>query len=418
MQIELIIIASEILNGKIQDLNTHWLSRFLFKQGFGLCHVTIIPDDESTMVETFQKALERSQIIITSGGLGPTKDDLTKDMVGKLLGKELIESAEALKITEKNYERFKRTYEKEKFHYHTIPEGTIPFNNPCGTAPGLATLFGDKCITCLPGVPKEFEEMFAEEIFPFLQKQYNLKPGFQSLVTVKTKLLPESKIFSEICPTLWDDLSLLGSVSSLPHIMGVDIGVMISAKSELELDQKKSKALTLMQNPSLQNSIWNVGHESLEEIIIKEAAAKGLTIGTVESCTGGLIANRLTNVSGSSSVFLGSIISYANSVKEELAHVPKATLKEFGAVSIETAKCLADGGVKSLGAHIVVATTGIAGPTGGSKEKPVGTICIGLKSNDKAHAESYHFAGDRLKLKERFSQMALYLLLDEIRGYR
>jgi nicotinamide-nucleotide amidase len=237
-------------------------------------------------------------------------------------------------------------------------------------------------------------------------------------VTVKTKLLPESKIFSEYCPDLWDELAKLGSVSSLPHIMGVDIGVMVSAQTEQELEAKKEKVLNLIQNPKLEQSIWHIGHDSLEEIIIKEAKKKGLTIGTVESCTGGLVASRLTNVSGSSDVFLGSIVTYANSVKESLAHVSLSTLKNYGAVSIETAREMADGGMKSLGAHIIVSTTGIAGPTGGSPEKPVGTVCIGIKSNQLSHAERYHFLGDRLKLKERFSQMALYLLLDEIKGYR
>lgn len=418
MQIELIIIASEILNGKIQDLNTVWLSRYLFQQGYFLQFVTIISDDEVIMLEAFKKALERSQIIITSGGLGPTKDDLTKDIVAKLVGKDLSASEEALKITEKNYSRFQRPYDPEKLHYHLIPEGTMVFNNPSGTAPGLATLINQKCITNLPGVPSEFQEMFAQEIFPFLQTTFKLKPALQSLVTVKTKLLPESKIFSEYCPHLWDELAKLGSVSSLPHIMGVDIGVMVSAQSEQELESKKQNVLNLIKNPQLENYIWHIGHESLEEIIIKEAKLKGLTIGTIESCTGGLVAHRLTNVSGSSDVFLGSIVTYANSVKENLAQVSLTTLKNHGAVSIETAKEMVDGGMKALGTHIVVSTTGIAGPTGGSSEKPVGTVCIGLKSNNLPHAERYHFLGDRLKLKERFSQMALYLLLDEIRGYR
>jgi nicotinamide-nucleotide amidase len=417
MQIELIIIASEILNGKIQDLNTAWLSRFLFKQGYFLQFVTIISDDEVVMLETFQKALQRSQIIITTGGLGPTKDDLTKDIIAKLVGKKLEHNHDALKITEKNYSRFQRNYDPQKLHYHLIPEGTLVFNNPSGTAPGLATFINQKCITNLPGVPNEFQEMFQQEIFPFLQTSFHLKPSLQSLVTVKTKLLPESKIFSEYCPTLWDELAKLGAVSSLPHIMGVDIGVMVSGQTEQELEIKKENVLKLIKNPQLENFIWHIGHDTLEEVIIKEAKKKGLTIGTVESCTGGLIANRLTNISGSSEVFIGSVISYANSVKENLAHVSLQTLKNYGAVSIETANEMAEGGMKALGAHIVVSTTGIAGPTGGSLEKPVGTICIGIKSNNKSHAERYQFVGDRIKLKERFSQMALYVLLDEIKGY-
>lgn len=417
MRIELVIIASEILNGKILDLNTQWLSRFLFRQGFELAQVTTIPDDPFTMKDTLLQCLKRADIVLTSGGLGPTKDDLTKDIVADILGKKLIHRDDALKITLQNYARFKRDYDQNKFHYHIVPENAVVLNNPCGTAPGLVCFQDKKSIASLPGVPKEFEEMFEGEIFPFLQKHYQLQANYQSLVTVKTKLIPESKIFSEISPTLWQDLERLGNVSSLPHLMGVDIGVMINANNENELNEKQNKALALMQNEALKPSIWHVGHEQLEEVIIAEAKAKNLTIGTVESCTGGLIAHRLTNVSGSSAVFIGSVVSYANSVKIDMVSVPQETIKNHGAVSLETVKAMADGGVKSLGAHIVVATSGIAGPTGGSADKPVGTVCIGLKSNDVAHANSYQFLGDRVKLKERFAQMALFLLLDEIRRY-
>lgn len=417
MKIELIIIASEILNGKILDLNTQWLARFLLPQGLHLSRVITISDKKELLLTTFAESWKNADIIITSGGLGPTKDDLTKEVLAEFFNDELSYSEVAKEIVTKNYARFNRPFDREKSHYAHVPKKALIFNNPAGMAPGLALFENQKFFCALPGVPHEFQEMFSQEIFPFIKNQFKLSKKFNKLVTVKTKMLPESKIFSEICPHLWDDLEKFGPVSSLPHPLGVDIGVALDADSSEVLYQKEQKVLDIIMATELPKHIWHVGHKSLEEIIIEEALAKSLTIATAESCTGGLVSSRITNISGSSKVFLGSVVAYHNQVKEDLIFVKQDTLKNFGAVSIETAREMAEGIQKQTGASIVVSTTGIAGPTGGSLEKPVGTVCIGIKSKHAPTANIFKLAGDRVKLKERFSQIALYQLLDEIRAY-
>jgi nicotinamide-nucleotide amidase len=417
MKIELIIIASEILNGKILDLNTNWLAKFLFKQGFELNTVSVIPDDPQIMKNAFLQAKSRSQLVLTSGGLGPTLDDLTKDILAETFSIPMIEHDHALKVTLDNYSRVKREYDKSKLRYHLFPQGGVAFQNPCGTAPGIGLKIENTFFASLPGVPKEFEEMFESQIFPYVENLFHLKGDFSYLLTVKTKLIPESKIFSDLCPTLWQDLSALGSVSSLPHLMGVDIGVHLKANSLDELEHKKNLALTLIVESKLKESIWHIGHKSLEEVIIEEATQKKLTIATAESCTGGLIAHRLTNISGSSNVYLGGVTSYSNELKKSFIAVNAQTLENFGAVSLETAQEMSQGIFEKTNAHICLATTGIAGPTGGSKEKPVGTVAISVKSQKSHEANFYQFVGDRVKLKERFAQRALFLLLDEIRKF-
>lgn len=417
MKIELIIIASEILNGKILDLNTQWLGRFLLPHGLELFATTTISDDKELMLKTFKKAWESSDLVITSGGLGPTKDDLTKDVLSTFFNDRMTFSEHAKNIVTNNYARFNRTFDVEKSHYAIVPEKAHIFNNPAGMAPGLGILENKKFFCSLPGVPHEFQEMFNQEIFPYIKQHLLTTKKFNKLVTVKTKMLPESKIFSEICPNLWEDLEQFGPVSSLPHPLGVDIGVALSADTGEGLLQKEQKVLDIIMATALPEHIWHIGHKSLEELIVDEALAKNLTLATAESCTGGLVASRITNISGSSKVFLGSVVAYDNQVKKDLIFVSPKTLESFGAVSLETAREMADGIQKQTRANIVVSTSGIAGPTGGTPEKPVGMVCIGIKSKNSARAEVYHLAGDRIKLKERFSQIALYQLLDEIRKY-
>ena len=215
-------------------------------------------------------------------------------------------------------------------------------------------------------------------------------------------------------PKLWEKLSQFGEVSSLPHKLGVDIGIKLTAETDQEILEKKEALNTIMQDTTLKDFIWHIGSESLEEVIIEKAKEKGLTIGFSESCTGGLLAHRLTNVSGSSSVFWGSIVSYANEVKMGCLQVEKDTLKNHGAVSEQTAFEMAIGARKNLGVDIAISTTGIAGPLGGSPEKPVGTVGIGSSTKEITESEILHFQGDRDQLKYAFSQAALYKLLDII----
>lgn len=415
MKIHLILIGNELLNGKIQDKNAAWLADFSHKNHFNLEQIHIVPDNESIFKETLKNASNKADIIITSGGLGPTPDDITKKMVAEFFNKKIELNEDSLTITKAHYSRYDREYQQDKFDYHNIPNDFIPFNNPVGMAPGLGHKFDEnKFFFCAPGVPSEFCRIIEEELFPYINQHLQIDIPFQKHVTVKTWKIPESKIFMKIAPGLWDELSKLGHVTSLPHLGGVDIGVEIKANSKEELDSKEKEIIDLIKNTEIKDYIWNIGSESLEEVIVQKAKEKNLKIGFAESCTGGLCASRITDVSGSSSVFWGSIVSYSNEVKMNCLNVQEKTLKDHGAVSLETAKEMAQGALNNMNLDIAITTTGIAGPGGGSKEKPVGTVAIGLATKKNATSELLYFKGNREQLKFRFSQAALFKLLEEI----
>lgn len=413
MTFDLIIIGNELLKGKIQDINGSFLAKTLNQSHHHLRKIHIISDDEKEMTKALNEAKESSDIIITTGGLGPTKDDITKNVLSNFFNKKLQFSESALKLTQAQYSRGNKEYYQDKHHYHFIPEGFEVVNNPHGYAPGLFYQTKDLKIFSCPGVPSEFQSMLEAEILPKIENsQVILKE-----VVIRTWKIPEAKIFHHLCPELWDDLSKFGEVSSLPHYFGVDIGVSIQAQSTEEIDKIEKEIIEHTLQTELASYIWSTGTEAIEEVIVKKAIEKKLTIGFSESCTGGLCASRITDVSGSSAVFWGSVVSYANEVKMKSLNVSKEILKNHGAVSSETAFEMAQGAREHLAVDIAVSTTGIAGPGGGSPEKPVGTVGIGISTKDSTSSEIYQFRGNRKVLKRRFSDQALVTLLEAINSY-
>ena len=252
--------------------------------------------------------------------------------------------------------------------------------------------------------------MIRDSIVPMLKDR--AKSGHE-LFVCRTHSIPEETIFFKLCPNLWEDLEQFGKVSSLPIVSGVDI--TINLKPEFQNEESRQKIRNIIEATEIKNNIWTYGLRSIEEVIVEEAKAKGLTIGFAESCTGGLASSTITNVSGSSSVFLGGVVSYANSVKENIIHVKKETLQSHGAVSIETATEMAAGSRKALGVDIAISYTGIAGPGGATPGKPVGTVCIGVATKEGVSAERFEFRGDRMRLKNKFCQQGLILLLAKVR---
>ena len=230
----------------------------------------------------------------------------------------------------------------------------------------------------------------------------------------RTNRIPEEKIFGEVDRDLWKNLERYGDVSSLPNYAGVDIGVALRAPDEITLRNKKDSVMCVMKASPIWANVWHIGLESAEEVIVMLATKLQKTFGFAESCTGGLCSHRVTNVSGASRCFWGSVVSYDNSVKLHQLGVNLETLQDHGAVSVETAREMAAGVRLSLGVDIGVSITGIAGPHGGSTEKPVGTVCIGWSTTDETDAVRLQFFGDRELLKNRFAQSALYTLLERL----
>lgn len=410
MKLGLLVIATEILEGKVVDLNTRSLAYFLKKHHLELNEAHTVRDHEDDIKRGFSSLLNNCDFIITSGGLGPTQDDLTKNVLASFLNTPITYSDLAHKVASENYERLQRPYPGKQHEYSLLPEGVKPLSNSTGFAPGLFVEHQGKSILCAPGVPREFNSMLQDHFLPWIEKNHR-KDCFMENVVFRTRRVPEEKIFGEVDPELWNKLSNEGDVSSLPGIMGVDIGVKIQATDELGLSKKREAIISIMDNSPVKKHIWHQGEARLEEVIVKLANEKGITFGFAESCTGGLCSHRITNISGSSKSFMGSVISYDEAVKINKLAVPSELIASKGVVSLEVAEAMAEGLVKTFNIDFAVSVTGIAGPNGGSPELPVGSVCIGLHVKDKVtRSFKLRLFGDREQLKERFAQAALMVL--------
>lgn len=416
MNAALIIIGDEILSGRTRDLNGFWLSKFLTQKGIKLKSIIVVNDDESEIHSALDSQLKNNDIVFTSGGLGPTKDDITKNVLAKYFQKEMISNETSKYLIKDLYAKFDREWTEETNDYHFFPKDFILTDNPMGYAPGLCYIENSKAVFSAPGVPREFSAMIEEVFLPKIE-QYFDKKLFSSieLFAVRTKGIPEEKIFTELCPNLWNELSSISKLSSLPHLLGVDLLLYIEKN---DAQEKKEEIRSLIENSELKQYVWQYGNLELEELIVKLCREKKLTIGMAESCTGGLTSSKITNISGSSSVFHGAVVSYANEVKTNLLNVKEETLKNFGAVSKECALEMARGAREVLKTDFAVSFTGIAGPGGGSAEKPVGTVGIGISGPDISESNIYNFRGDRMGLKERFSRAGLFLLLEKITQFK
>jgi nicotinamide-nucleotide amidase len=412
MKVGLLVIGTEVLVGKISDLNTRYLAQFLRLHHQELLATLIVKDSESDIHSGLRLLFSQCDVVVTSGGLGPTLDDLTKNSLASYLGRNISFSAQALQVASDNYSRLQREYPGRDHGYSQLPDGFIALSNSTGFAPGLFCQHHDQYLLAAPGVPREFRSMIEDH---FLRLTYvkNQDALFRDSITVRTRKIPEEKIFNEVDSLLWEKLSQYGSVSSLPVLMGVDIGVALTGSNHKEVEQKRSAVLKVFQDSPVSQAIWHTGEESLEEVIVKLATAKNITFAFAESCTGGLCANRITNISGASRSFLGSVVAYDPSVKMGLLGVNETTLNEFGAVSPETAEEMAKGLAQSLHSGISIAITGLAGPAGDGSH-PVGTVFIGVSVQGQTVSHHHHFQGDRETLKNRFAQAALFYLWDEL----
>jgi len=425
LNIKLLAIGDELLSGRTQDVTTAWLGTFLQQHALKLRQVTIQADQISGLEKEIKESWSNFDITILSGGLGITRDDITKKALAVAFSKAISFNQETLQLVNENYTRMGKTYKYENKGneledqglYPHIPEDFTSISNPAGLAPGLLYEKKNKMIVALPGVPHEFQQMFEQHIFPHIKEKFLKDNNFHEYLVFRTRHVPEEKIFTQLCPHLWNQLESIGQVASLPHILGVDIVVSLYAQSQNAIDNLKEKGLTIVNESPLKEYVWQIGNKSLEKWIIDKALEKGLTIGTGESCTGGLISHYLTNIPGSSSVYLGGVVSYAYEVKENVLNVNRDTLRTHGAVSVETVEEMARGVREIIGCDIAIATSGIAGPAGETPDKPVGTVCFGISTKEKTIGFRHQYRGDRLKLKETFRMKALYLLLDAINSH-
>jgi nicotinamide-nucleotide amidase len=417
MKIGFLIIGSEVLDGKISDLNTKYLADFLRRNNLEINESTTVRDNSDSIKAGLTKLFIENEVVITSGGLGPTKDDITKETIGDFFHKKMLLNHEAIQIAESNYKQFDRIFPGQDHGYAYLPEGFYPLSNSTGFAPGFYFKEKNKILFSCPGVPREFNSMLSDHFFKISSEKIDHKIQMRHFV-VRTKNVPEEKIFGEVDPTLWEKLQKFGDVSSLPILMGVDIGIKIKGSSKEALDKQEIELRSIFASSPISKSIWHIGTESLEQKIVSIANDKKISFGFAESATGGLCSHRITSISGSSQSFLGSVVCYDENVKVNQLGVRRETIDTFKVVSPETAIEMAQGLQKLLKLDIAISITGYAGPSGGTTEYPVGSACIGLALKDgTTRAQTVRLKGDRDILKQRFSQAALYTLLEELEKF-
>lgn len=412
MTVELISVGTEILLGNIVNTNAAYLSEKCALLGLSCFHQSVVGDNEERMEEAIRLAVSRSDIVILGGGLGPTKDDLTKEVTARVFGRALYEDSY---VKECIQEYFRRMHSKEvtsnNWKQALVPEGAIVIDNHNGTAPGLIIedKVNHKIAILLPGPPNELKPMFENDIYPYLNQ---LQPEGIYSSMVKIAGIGESKVESEIT----DLMDAQSNPTIAPYAKTGEVHLRVTAKAESE---EKANALMKPVVDELferfGDSIYTTREEvTLEEAIVDLLTKKQMTLTTAESCTAGLLAGRIMNVAGASCVYNEGHITYSNDAKEKILGVNHATLEKYGAVSRETAYEMAVGAAKAANADAAVSITGIAGPGGGTAEKPVGLVYVGCYVNGNVRVEEYHFTGNRAKNREYAVVRALTVLREEI----
>ena len=400
MRIELLCSGTELLRDKVNS-NTVLVAQRLSSLGLHLAQITTVGDDAGDFEAALASCLRRSAVVLTSGGLGPTFDDLTRECVSKVLKRPLLFSKKILKQI-----GGRQAY---------LIRGARPILNRTGTAPGQIIPLGKKTLILLPGPPRELMPMMDSAVLPYLKKTY---PHASSKTLVLHVFgFPESHIDEMIRPVVdrkWSQDGLTVTFGILAHRSIIDVKATVQGKSPSAvktLSGKIRKSLYGILGPK----IYGEGEETLESVVGRMLKKKGKTLSLAESCTGGLIASKITNVPGSSDYLLEGLVTYSNAAKTRLLGIKPDILRRYGAVSEPTALKMARGALTRSGSDWAVSVTGIAGPSGGTKEKPVGTVCFGIASKKGARAFTEKLFGDRNQIRERAALSALDALRRAIR---
>ncbi len=394
----LIIIGDELLEGKTTDFNFLYLITRLTEMGITISRISFIGDRQDEIEKLIKEFLLLSPVLFTIGGLGATPDDLTREAVSHLFNRPLLLDEATLKKIEDYYARLNVPVPEEATKQALYPQGALLLENPVGLCPGIVFKEGEKYLILLPGVFTETEKIFETGVLPFLETSFSLAPNYSC--QIRTTGLTEAEIMERLAQ-MKRRLFRNCSVRYFPSILGVDLH-LTTDKGKDFLEEMKREVIN-----RLTPYVYGMGGVSLEEKVGELVLRRGLTLAVAESCTGGLLSDRLTNVPGSSNYFLGGVVAYTNEIKKMTLGVKEETLKRFGAVSKEVALEMANGVRERFGAGIGISITGIAGPAGGTPKKPVGLVWIGLATANKAFFKEFHLSGDRRAIKEMAVQRAL-----------
>ncbi|HEY3333335.1 MAG TPA: competence/damage-inducible protein A [Capsulimonadaceae bacterium] len=408
---ETISVGTELLLGQIVDTDAVAIAKALSSLGVALYYRTTVGDNEGRIREAVSLALSRSDLVITIGGLGPTMDDLTKEVVCDVMGASLVEHGPSREKLDNLLAARGMTASPNFFKQALLPKDTdgrgVP--NPNGTAPGVIVEKDGKIGICLPGPPNELIPMLEQSVVPYLGQ---LVSGERKVIL--SRVLRITGIGEHQVEELTRDLLLSENPSVAPLAKPGECHLRITASATSEAD---AESLIAPREASLRarlgDAIYGIDDETLEFAVVTLLKSKRATVATAESCTGGLVAHRIATISGASDVFHTGIVAYANETKTELLDVDPLILNEFGAVSEQTCRQMAENVRARYGATFGVAITGIAGPTGGTAEKPVGLVYIGVATATETHIERHDYTGERTMTMLRASQSALALLRRE-----
>lgn len=410
-------------------LNTHqqWLCRQLADLGYTVSRQVAVPDTGGDIQQTVRESLSRADLIITTGGLGPTSDDITRELIAQLLGRPLREHAPTMAAIEQFFAIRKRPMAANNRVQALVPEGALVLANPNGTAPGLAisvdrassrgagasthTTPQKQWLIMLPGPPRELRPMFLSAVVPLLQQELPLQSQFVCR-TLRTTGIGESALAERIEPAMQPLVAKGLELGYCAHTWQVDVRLAARGEQATRLVADAEGVVRGL----LGDFIFTEGDGNIETTIVRLLAERKLTLALAESCTGGAIANRITNVPGSSAVFLGGFVSYSNQFKQDALGVTAAALAAHGAVSEAVAREMATGAQRRTGAAYAIAVTGIAGPEGGSAEKPVGTVFLGLATPGGTVVEKLFNPYDRETFKVATGNQALEKLRRAVLG--
>lgn len=407
---EILAVGTELLMGQIANTNAQYLSRRLNELGIGVYYHSVVGDNPRRLKESLNLALSRADVIITTGGLGPTQDDLTKETIAEAMGRKLVLHEETYQSIKAFFERLNRKMADSNGKQAYLPENSIIVPNPNGTAPGCIIENENKIVVMLPGPPKEMVPMFENTVGPYFEE----KTG----QTISSRML---KVFgigeSEMEQRIIDLIEAQTNPTIAPYVGTGEVIIRVTAH-----ERDRDKAQRLMEpviqkiHEKLGSFVYSDDGETMEEVVVALLKREGISLSVAESCTGGMLAATLVNVPGVSEVFDRGFITYSNEAKIKELGVSEETLNRFGAVSRETAEEMVSCLVEKTRTRAGIAITGIAGPDGGTREKPVGLVYVAVSLDGDVTSQELRLAGDRERVRHVACLNALNLLRKKILG--
>jgi len=405
-KIEILVVGDEILSGRTEDTNARYMGDALRASGFNVDFVSIVGDRVDDISHSLRVAAGRSHVVLATGGLGPTSDDMTLEAAARAFGRRLVVDEEVLRRIREFFRRRGRFMSESNRKQALVPEGAEVITNPVGTAPAVCLEVGDpsvhgpgSVVYLMPGVPREVRVIFGTVVLPRIRESF--EPVYFETAKVCVYGIGESQVYDAV-------KHLPGAREAFafyPRYSGIEIVIRTGENAPSTASELRDEVVRL-----LGDHVYSTSGESMEEAVARLLVGAGRTIGVAESCTGGLIAHRLTNVPGSSAYMLCGVVAYSNDSKVRVLGVDAGKIERFGAVSAEVAAEMAEGVRRVAGADIGLSTTGIAGPEGGGPEKPVGLMYAGLSTGGGTTTKKLQFSGDRLINKGRMSQAVLDIL--------